>query len=100
MNKHDYLQKCKTCLVVCENQQTLSDLSTRATMLASMTFRALMTITVKFDLKTVQMNVINTFINSQLNEMIYMRQSSEFEKDNTVLCLRKTLYELRRSLLL
>ena len=86
-------------LIVYENQQTLSDLSTRATMLASMTFRALITITVKFDLKTVQMNIINMFVNSKLNEMIYMRQLSEFEKNNsnTILYLRKTLYELKRS---
>ena len=42
-------------------------------------------ITAKFDLKTVQMNVVNAFVNSKLDEVVYMRQSSDFEKDNTVL---------------
>jgi hypothetical protein len=66
-----------------------------------MTFKALMIITVKFDLKTVQMNMINTFVNSKLNEVIYMKQPPRFKKNKgTVLWLRKTLYELRRSSLL
>ena len=70
-------------------------------MLASMAFKALMTITAKFDLKTVQMNVINIFINSHLDKVVYMRQSPSFEKDKgTVLQLRKALYGLKRSSLL
>ena len=99
-DKHDFLQKCKTCLVVCENQQTIENLPTRATTLTSMMFRALMTITAKFDLKTVQMNVVNVFVNSKLDEVVYMRQPSGFEKGNTVLQLDKALYDLRRSPLL
>ena len=65
-----------------------------------MIFQALMTITAKFDLETVQMNVVNTFVNSKLDEVMYMRQSPGFEKDNTVLQLNKALYDLRRSSLL
>ena len=67
-----------------------------------MAFRALMTITAKFDLETVQMDVVNTFINSHLDEVIYMKQPPGFKKDkgNTVLHLRKTLYELRKSFFL
>jgi len=59
-----------------------------------------MAITAKFDLKTVQMNVINMFVNSKLNEVMYMRQPPDFEKGNTVLQLNKALYGLRRSSLL
>ena len=66
-----------------------------------MIFRALITIIAKFDLETIQIDVINAFINSKLNEMIYMRQSSGFEKNkDTVLQLKKVLYGLRRSFLL
>src|SRR5947207_3466919 len=99
-DKYEFLQKCKIRLVVCRNQQTLENLLTRAMTLISMTFQALMTITAKFDLKMIQMNVMNVFMNSKLNEMIYMKQSSEFENDNRVLQLRKTLYELRKFSLL
>ena len=100
-DKHGYLQKCKARLVVCGNQQALTDLPTRATTLASMAFRALMAITAKFDLETVQMDVVNAFVNSHLDEVVYMRQPPGFEKDKgTVLRLRKALYGLRRSPLL
>ena len=52
-NKHDYLQKCKARLVICENQQAHEDLSIRATTLASMMFQVLMSIITKFNLKTI-----------------------------------------------
>ena len=37
-DKHGFLQKCKTHLVVCGNQQAIEDLSTRATTLTNMIF--------------------------------------------------------------
>ena len=52
-DKHDFLQKCKTRLMMCENQQIQKDLLTCMTILTSMTFQMLMTITAKFDLKTI-----------------------------------------------
>ena len=85
MNKHDYFQKYKVRLVICENQQAQEDLFIRVITLASMTFQALMSIITKFDLKIIQMNAVNAFMNYQLNEMIYMRQSSDFEIKNRVL---------------
>src|SRR6266487_639171 len=99
-DKHGYLQKCKARLVVCGNQQARGDLPTRATTLASMAFRALMGITAKFDLETIQMDAVNAFVNCQLDEVVYMRQPPGFETGNTVLRLRKALYGLRRSPLL
>jgi hypothetical protein len=50
-DKHGYLVKCKARLVVCGNQQTKGDLPTRATTLASMSFRALMAIAAEHDLE-------------------------------------------------
>ena len=85
MNKHDYFQKCKAKLVIYENQQTHEDLSIRTTTLASMIFQALMNIITKFDLKMIQINAVNAFVNYQLNEIIYMRQSSDFETENIIL---------------
>ena len=87
-DKHGFLQKCKVWLVICENQQAPEDLPTRATILASMTFHALMAITAKFNLETIQLNAVNTFVNCELNEMVYMKQPPGFEIDqNTVLQL-------------
>ena len=64
-----------------------------------MAFQALITITAKFDLETIQIDAVNAFVNCKLDEIIYIKQPLRFEIDK-VLQLRKTLYELRRSLLL
>ena len=67
----------------------------------NMIFCVLMTITVKFDLKTVQLNAVNVFINCKLNEMIYIKQSFRFETDqNMIFWLWKILYRLRKFSLL
>ena len=94
-NKHSLLQKCKARLVVCENQQTCEDLLTKVIILASMMFYVLIILIAKFDLEIVQMNTVNAFVNCRLDEVIYMRQLSDFKIGNTILQLRKTLYELR-----
>ena len=52
-NKHDYLQKYKARLVIYENQQTHENLSIRVTILASMMFWILISITTKFNLKII-----------------------------------------------
>ena len=51
-DKHGFLQKVKARLVVWGHQQAHNGLPTRATTLASTTFRTLMAITAKFDLET------------------------------------------------
>src|SRR5947208_2638795 len=58
-----------------------------------------MTITAKFDLKTIQMNAVNAFMNCKLDEVVYMKQPPGFETEK-MLQLQKTLYELRQSSLL
>jgi len=101
-DKHGFLQQRKARLVVCGNQQAPGDLPTRATTLASMAFRTLITITTKFDLETIQMDAVNAFVHCDLDEVIYMRVPPGFNqgKRDKVLCLRKVLYGLRRSPLL
>ena len=101
IDKHGFLQKCKVWLMIYENQQASKNLFIRITILASMTFHVLMTIIVKFDLETVQLDNINTFVNCKLDEMIYMKQLSGFKIGwNIILQLQKTLYGLKRSPLL
>ena len=38
-----------------------------------------MIIMIRFNLKTIQMNAVNVFVNYDLNEIIYMKQSSYYE---------------------
>src|SRR6266480_1316931 len=99
-DKHNFLQKYKARLIVCGNQQARGDLPTRATTLTSTAFRTLMAITVKFDLKTVQMDAVNAFIHCDLDEVVYMKMPPGYMKQGKVLRLRKALYGLRRSPLL
>jgi Reverse transcriptase (RNA-dependent DNA polymerase) len=68
--------------------------------LASTAFRALMAITARFDLETVQMDAVNAFVNCHLDEVVYMKMPPGFEVKDKVLRLRKALYGLRRSPLL
>src|SRR6266702_3570452 len=102
MDKHGFLQKCKARLVVCGNQQAPGDLPTRVTTLASTTFRTLMAIIAKFDLKTTQIDTVNAFVYCDLDEVVYMKLPPGFNngKKDKVLRLRKALYGLRRSPLL
>jgi transposase InsO family protein len=99
-DKHGFLQKCKARLVVWGNHQAQNALPTRATTLASTTFRTLMAITAKFDLETQQMDAVNAFVNCPLDETVFMKFPPGFEKPNKVLRLQKALYGLRRSPLL
>ena len=39
----------------------------------------MMIIIIRFNLKTIQMNAINDFVNCDLNKIVYMKQSSYYE---------------------
>jgi Reverse transcriptase (RNA-dependent DNA polymerase) len=99
-DKHGFLQKCKARIVVWGHQQSQNGLPTRATTLASTTFRTLMAITAKFDLETQQMDAVNAFVHCDLDETVFMKCPPGFEKPNKIIRLRKALYGLRRSPLL
>ena len=68
----------------------------RATTLANMTFWTLIAITVKFNLKIIQINIVNAFIHYDLNKVIYIKLLPGFNnrKKDKVLYLRKALYRL------
>ena len=100
-DKHNRLQKCKSRLVVCGNQQRQHDLPTRATTLAATSLRVLLALTAKFDLKTLQLDAVNAFVHAELlDEMVFMRMPPGYAEQGKVLKLNKTLYGLRRSPLL
>ena len=68
----------------------------RATILASTTFRTLMAITIKFDLETTQIDIVNAFVYCDLDEVVYIKLPPGFNnrKKDKVLRLRKALYGL------
>ena len=75
-DKHNRLQKCKSRLVVCGNQQRQHDLPTRATILAATSLRGFLALVAKFDLKTLQLDAVNAFIHAELlDETVFMRMS-------------------------
>ena len=100
-DKHNRLQKCKSRLVVCENQQRQHDLPTRATTLAATSLQILLALTAKFDLETLQLDAVNAFVHAELlEETVFMRMPPGYAKQGKVLKLNKALYGLRRSPLL
>ena len=100
-NKHNRLQKCKSRLVVCGNQQRQHDLPTRATTLAATSLRVLLALTAKFDLETLQLDAVNAFVHAKLlDETVFMRMPPGYAEQGKVLKLNKALYRLRRSPLL
>jgi len=59
-----------------------------------------MAIAARFNLKLKQYNVVNAFINAQLEDIIYMRIPSGHKNPKKILQLQKALYGLRQLLLL
>ena len=62
--------------------------------------RILLSLAVNLDWKLHQLDIKNAFLNEDLEEEIYMRIPSGFEKDNTrdkVCKLKKSLYSLKQS---
>jgi len=61
-----------------------------------------MAITAKFNLEMTQIDIVNTFIYYNLDEVVYIKLPPGFNKGKTdkVLRLRKALYGLQRLLLL
>ena len=100
-DKHNRLQKCKSQLVVCRNQQQQHDLPTRATTLAATSLRVLLALTAKFDLETLQLDAVNAFVHAELlDETVFMRMPPGYSEQGKVLKLNKALYGLRQSPLL
>ena len=95
-DKHRFLQKCKTCLVVYRNQQAPGDLPIKITILTNTTFWTLMAITAKFDLEMTQIDAVNVFVYCNLDKVVYMKLPPGFNKgkEDKVLCLKKALYRL------
>ena len=80
-NDNGFLVKYKARLVVRGDLQRYSiHDETYAATLASRTFRALMAMTAYFDLDTEQLDAINAFINSRIDEEVYVRCADGYKE--------------------
>lgn len=94
-----FLIKYKARICVRGDLQS-TEQDTYAATLACRTFRALMAITAVFDLEIVQLDAINAFLNSELNEQVYVEYPQGFGVHGHVLLLLRALYGLKQSPLL
>ncbi len=94
-NIDDYRKKFKTRLCVRNDLQSI-DQNTYATTFAAKTFRALMIISIAFDWKIWQYDVVNAFINNEIDEELYNECSNEFFRFHYCWKLNKILYELKQ----
>jgi hypothetical protein len=95
-----YLIKFKARICVREDLQQWNNKDTYAATLAARTFRALMAITAAYDLEAFQLDAVNAFTNSYLDETVYCAFPDGFQQADHCLLLRRALYGLRRSPLL
>jgi hypothetical protein len=59
-----------------------------------------MAIAARFDLKLLQYDVINAFVNAELKQDVYMQMPPGYRRPGLILKLQKALYGLRQSPLL
>ncbi len=69
------------------NQQKRHDLSTKATALAITSLHVLVTLVAWFDLKTLQLEAVNAFVNADLDKTVFMRMPPGYDKKCKVLKL-------------
>ena len=97
---HGYLVKYKAWLVIHGDLYTSIYNDTYAATLVLRTFRSLMAIAAAHDLETMQFDAINAFMNSDLDETVYIKFPDGFGTAGMCLLLLKVLYGLKRSPLL
>lgn len=99
-DKHGFLTKFKARICVRGDQQPLSDKETYAATLASKSFRILIALAARWDLTLRQLDAVNAFQNSPLDEEVFVELPDGFKQGGLVARLLRALYGLRRSPLL
>ena len=99
-DKHGYLTKFKARICVRGDLQPTNELATYAATLAARAFRLLMAIAAYFDLDAFQLDAVDAFLNTDLDETVYIQYPDGFKIPGQCLRLLKGLYGLRRSPLL
>lgn len=78
LNKHGFLIRFKTRLCIRGDLQPYNHKETYAATLAGKSFRVLIAIAAKFDLEARQLDAVNAFTNSPLDEVVYIRYPDGF----------------------
>ena len=99
-DKQGFLQKFKARICVRGDLQPLSEKETYAATLAGRSFRMLMALAARWDLEIRQLDAVNAFPNSELDEEVYVELPDGFKLSGKVGRLLRALYGLRRSPLL
>ena len=94
-DKNGNLQKCKARLIIYSNEQQNHKLFTRAITLAIISLHILLAVVAKFDLKTLQLDVVNAFVYENLDKTVFMRILLGYVQSGKVLKLNKASYGLR-----
>ena len=99
-DKHSFLLKFKARICVRGDLQPLSEKDTYAATLAARSFRTLMALAARWDLEVRQLDAVNAFPNSELDEEVYIELPDGYKLPGKVGRLLRALYGLRRSPLL
>ena len=75
-----------------ENQQKNYDLHTRAITLAIISLRILLAVVAKFNLETLQLDMVNGFVHANLDKTVFMEMSPAYVQFGKILKLNKALY--------
>lgn len=97
-----YLKRVKARICVQGNKQIMTHDDTTAAALASKCFRLMMALTAAFNLEIKQYDAPNAFVNSELDELVYVapppgRMRKEYTDSRCTLRLNRALYGLRCS---
>lgn len=92
----DFFTKYKARLCA-KNDLQKTDVDTYAVILTAQIFRVLMALVCAFDLETRQYNAINAFVNSEINESVYLRSPVDWAGNDVLLFLHRALYGLKQS---
>ena len=82
------------------DQQKPSEQETYVVTLAARSFRTLMAIMARFNLDSIQFNVVNAFPYATFNKVVYIQIPIGYRIPSRILRVNKVLYGLRRLLLL
>ena len=89
--------KARWCVKDFEQQFDVNFNETYASIVKTMSYKALFAFVAHENLNCEQMNVITTFLNSMLKEKIYIWPPKSFEKNDWVWLLLRALYDLKQS---
>jgi hypothetical protein len=96
-DKHGFLEKFKGRICVRGDLQPTSDKDVYAATLAAKSLRTLMALAARWDLVMIQLDAVNAFPNSLLDEEVYIELPDGFKKPGMAARLLRALYGLRRS---